>query len=206
MGAEWYCQIMGDVFGPVPPSELKRLAQATRITPDTLVRKGADGDWLLAERVQGLFGQPSDVRAQPTHPPTASKSLVPEIVEEPIAVEIVEEPVTAEIVEDKVLIACDGRLVTDSDGDQPAARQSAGVMKVSAAIRKASGGFLRFLKAVPSDKAPSASDSWRQALGYHPRAQATRLLLQGLRRENRPQEDLVHRRALLQRDSSNVFM
>ena len=53
---QWFYQIMGETFGPVSPSELRQLAQASTISVDTLVRKGADGDWVRAERVKGLWG------------------------------------------------------------------------------------------------------------------------------------------------------
>jgi hypothetical protein len=55
MAAEWYYQIMGQQLGPILSAELRRLADTGTVTPDTLVRKGADGRWVCAEKVQGLF-------------------------------------------------------------------------------------------------------------------------------------------------------
>ena len=59
MAAEWFCQAAGHRYGPITSGELRRLADTGIVTPDTLVRKGADGRWVRAEKVQGLF-DPSD--------------------------------------------------------------------------------------------------------------------------------------------------
>jgi len=42
-------------LGPVESAELRRLADTGTVTPDALVRKGADGRWVRADKVQGLF-------------------------------------------------------------------------------------------------------------------------------------------------------
>ena len=52
---DWYYKLMGEEHGPVSPHQLKQLARTGTITPDSLVRKGAHGDWVLADRVRGLF-------------------------------------------------------------------------------------------------------------------------------------------------------
>jgi len=55
MAAEWFYQIMGEQFGPIEPAELRRLAVGGTVSRDTLIRKGADGRWMLAEDVLGVF-------------------------------------------------------------------------------------------------------------------------------------------------------
>jgi hypothetical protein len=52
---------MGEVIGPMTSSELRDRARQGRISRDALVRKGDDGDWILVDRIKGLFdasGQP----------------------------------------------------------------------------------------------------------------------------------------------------
>ncbi len=71
MAAEWYHQSEGQPSGPVDSRELRRLAEAGIVRPDTLVRKGASGNWVRAEQVRGLF-QPVD------SPPVAAVSHVEE--------------------------------------------------------------------------------------------------------------------------------
>ena len=55
MGAEWFYQIGGQPSGPVDSTELQRLVKAGVVRPDTLVRQGANGRWVRAEHVRGLF-------------------------------------------------------------------------------------------------------------------------------------------------------
>ena len=57
--ANWYYQFGGEVHGPMPPAELRQKVAAGEVQPDTLVRKGAEGRWVRAERVRGLL-QPTD--------------------------------------------------------------------------------------------------------------------------------------------------
>lgn len=55
MASQSLYQVMRDEVGPVSGSELRSLAQRGTIDRDTLVRKSPDGEWVRAERVQGLF-------------------------------------------------------------------------------------------------------------------------------------------------------
>ncbi len=55
MASEWFYRIMGEQLGPVSSSELKRLARSGTIDPDTHLRNGNEGEWVLAGRVKGLF-------------------------------------------------------------------------------------------------------------------------------------------------------
>jgi len=58
---------MGEIHGPFTPQELRRKAAAGEITPDAWVRKTQDGNWVTAERVSGLFGEPTSA-ASPQEP------------------------------------------------------------------------------------------------------------------------------------------
>lgn len=75
MANQWYIQIEGKVFGPFDNPGLARLAKDGRVNPDTPVRQEINGPWVRAERLKGLFAQPTI--AQPT-----TKSLVPIITHE----------------------------------------------------------------------------------------------------------------------------
>lgn len=52
---KWYYKTLGEVCGPVSSRRLWKLAQRQDVNPDTFVRKGRKGDWVLAEKVHGLF-------------------------------------------------------------------------------------------------------------------------------------------------------
>jgi uncharacterized RDD family membrane protein YckC len=61
MGAEWFYQVQGRQFGPMSPAELRRFADTGILPPDTLVCRAttagvADGRWVRAAQVRGLFG------------------------------------------------------------------------------------------------------------------------------------------------------
>lgn len=107
MASQWYVQVMGEVIGPYTSSELRQEAREGRITPDALVRKGDDGEWMLVDRIKGLFdasGQPvqrsrpaSKSRARPDDAdPRANgrkrrHSLVEEEEDEPEEAELAED-------------------------------------------------------------------------------------------------------------------
>lgn len=57
MPAEWYFKELGQVLGPVTAAELRRLAVEGDIGRDSWIRKGAAGQWVLADRVKGLLGK-----------------------------------------------------------------------------------------------------------------------------------------------------
>jgi len=59
MALQWYYKVMGQEAGPVSSSELQDLAASGFLTPDVEVRKGTEGDWTAAARVNGLFEGPS---------------------------------------------------------------------------------------------------------------------------------------------------
>ena len=65
MATEWFYQSSGRQSPPVDSRELRRLAEAGIVRPDTLVRQGASGRWVRAEHVRGLF-QPSTPAPSPS--------------------------------------------------------------------------------------------------------------------------------------------
>ena len=59
MATHWFCKIMGDELGPMSAGELQAIARSGQLAIDDLVRKHADGTWVRAENVIGLFDRPS---------------------------------------------------------------------------------------------------------------------------------------------------
>tara|TARA_B100002051_G_C16467482_1_gene501550 strand:+ start:158 stop:586 length:429 start_codon:yes stop_codon:yes gene_type:complete len=51
---EWYCDILGDVVGPLKPSQLLEMVRAGDVSRETLIRKD-DSQWVPAMEVNGLF-------------------------------------------------------------------------------------------------------------------------------------------------------
>lgn len=70
MTREWYFQAMGQELGPLSVGELKAKVANGQIQPDTLVRKTAEGKWVFASKVKGLFAIPDE---PPPPPPVAAK-------------------------------------------------------------------------------------------------------------------------------------
>jgi hypothetical protein len=86
MAAQWYYQTSGDwQSGPVDSTQLRRLAEAGIVRPDTLVRQG-DGDrWVRAEQVRGLFqpSKPASSSSPGATPPPVPQSGALEASEKP---------------------------------------------------------------------------------------------------------------------------
>ena len=55
MAQEWHVNLMGNVVGPMSPTELKRFAAQKKLPPETNVRLGSSGEWMLAAGVPGLL-------------------------------------------------------------------------------------------------------------------------------------------------------
>jgi hypothetical protein len=70
MAHEWYVQHNGKLYGPLSSANLKKLAAEGRISAATNVRLGAEGNWVPAARVQGLFVA-SSAEAPPVTGPAA---------------------------------------------------------------------------------------------------------------------------------------
>ena len=58
MTREWFFQAMGQDLGPLTAGELKAKVSNGQIQPETLIRKGTDGNWVFAAKVKGLFAVP----------------------------------------------------------------------------------------------------------------------------------------------------
>lgn len=82
MATCWFYRVMGEEIGPCSAAELKEQAALGRIQQDSLVRKGSEGEWVLARRVKGLFDVAS-VKSRPTPEPPPAFS--PETVSPPAA-------------------------------------------------------------------------------------------------------------------------
>lgn len=59
MATQWYCQLMGTELGPFTSQQLLEMARHHRLMPDDSVKKGAEGTWVAAHRVKGLFDDAS---------------------------------------------------------------------------------------------------------------------------------------------------
>lgn len=79
MGADWYCRIMGEEWGPMSSQELMAVARRGRLTRDDNVRRGLNGTWVRAEIVRGLFNSSLPVGSviAPGHIVAAVKSALP---------------------------------------------------------------------------------------------------------------------------------
>jgi len=89
MATQWYCLLMGTELGPFTSKQLLEMARSHRLTPDDSVKKGADGMWVAAHRVKGLFDDasastiimaslPPEVIQALESKPTTKKSSAPE--------------------------------------------------------------------------------------------------------------------------------
>ncbi len=54
-GADWFYKELGKERGPVPFATLVRFAREDEIGPETWVRQGTAGNWVVAVKVKGLF-------------------------------------------------------------------------------------------------------------------------------------------------------
>ena len=73
MASEWFCQIAGTELGPLSAQQVKAMVVEGRLHPDDVIRRGADGAWLPASRVKGLF--PADEPATEASATPAAKKI-----------------------------------------------------------------------------------------------------------------------------------
>ena len=59
MATQWYCRLMGTELGPFTSKQLLEMARSHRLMPDDSVKNGAEGMWVAAHRVKGLFDDAS---------------------------------------------------------------------------------------------------------------------------------------------------
>jgi hypothetical protein len=76
MVTQWFCRLMGSELGPFTSKQLLEMARSHQIMPDDSVKKGADGNWVEAHRVQGLFDDPSGSSIIMAHLPPEAKQAV----------------------------------------------------------------------------------------------------------------------------------
>ena len=76
MASQWFYEVMGKQVGPVSSAELRSLAERGAVAHNTPVRKGSDGNWVLAERVKGLFAVPNAMSPPPPVTETTQAPLV----------------------------------------------------------------------------------------------------------------------------------
>lgn len=53
--SEWYVKINEKTHGPMTSKQLKDYSASGKITPETALKKGTDGQWVKASNVRGLF-------------------------------------------------------------------------------------------------------------------------------------------------------
>ena len=76
MATQWYCRLMGTELGPFTSKQLLEMARSHRLMPDDSVKKGADGMWVAAHRVKGLFDDASaSTIIMASLPPEVKKAL-----------------------------------------------------------------------------------------------------------------------------------
>ena len=61
MPDRWYYKILGEEFGPVPFDGLAGLVRAHNVSPNDEVRDGAEGPWVPANSIVGLFAEPEEL-------------------------------------------------------------------------------------------------------------------------------------------------
>ncbi len=72
MDSEWYYSKQGERFGPLTPTELKKLVESNELSPTDLVWEKELGEWLKAGEVEELFPNRKATEPPPL-PTTATK-------------------------------------------------------------------------------------------------------------------------------------
>ena len=113
---EWFYRLLGNEFGPFTLAEMQELVRAKTIGRGTLVKRGVNGKWMLADALKGLFPDsetltpiqakhetrynlPSRYDLGCTSPGAAPKQEVP-------LVELVEIPSVRQRLSPKALVPC----------------------------------------------------------------------------------------------------
>lgn len=81
MTAEWFYAHNGQMAGPITADQLRQDALAGKVAVSDHVRRGANGTWVSASKVKGLFDPAPTPSLPPRMPPpavrTATTSVVP---------------------------------------------------------------------------------------------------------------------------------
>ena len=75
MAIQWYCRLMGTELGPFTSKQLLEMARSHRLMPDDSVKKGAEGMWVAAHRVKGLFDASASTIIMASLPPEVKQAL-----------------------------------------------------------------------------------------------------------------------------------
>ena len=104
VATEWFCKISNEQIGPLSSRQLKAMADAGRLTAKDRVRQGAEGSWVPAGQVKGLFPatgssakvfDPGDVPvARPVDAPPSSGQPASRRTAEPVDLPVAQ-PVSA---------------------------------------------------------------------------------------------------------------
>ncbi len=73
MPVVWFCKISGNQLGPLSSQQLRAMVAEGRLAPEDHVRQGAQGPWLPAAQVKGLFAadEPAAAAPEPRELPVA---------------------------------------------------------------------------------------------------------------------------------------
>ena len=74
---DWYVRVDGEQYGPYTAEQLKTYASSGHVTRDSEVRRGADGKWVHASQVKGMFPDAAE-SAPPPPPPRPATGVVPQ--------------------------------------------------------------------------------------------------------------------------------
>jgi len=85
MAAEWFCDISGKQIGPLSAQQLKAMAEEGRLAPEHKVRQGANGPWVPAARVKGLFSADAVPSASRPVKPVDASATPPPPVAQPVS-------------------------------------------------------------------------------------------------------------------------
>ena len=87
MTAEWYYARNSQMAGPLTADQLRQDAIAGKVTKSDHVRRGANGTWVTAEKVKGLFDPappppaPPQIAAAPVRNAPASIAVVSKVTQ-----------------------------------------------------------------------------------------------------------------------------
>ena len=74
---DWYVRVDGEQYGPYTSEQLKTYASSGHVTPNSEVRRGTDGRWVVASQVKGMFPDAAGLSVL-LPPPRPSTGVVPQ--------------------------------------------------------------------------------------------------------------------------------
>ena len=89
MSVQWYCRLMGAEMGPFTAAQLVEMVHSHQLTPEDMVRRGPEGEWVPGYRVRGLFdAQPRSRTVTAASPPAVAKTSKPAAKTAPAAADL----------------------------------------------------------------------------------------------------------------------